>query len=163
MKKFLIQAILLLTVIGGAIFFFSTTVTSPKIDIPFLPQSPTFVSLQINGNILKAEVADTDNKRNKGLGGREKLASDEGMLFIFEREGYYPFWMKGLKFPLDFIWIKGDKVVDILPNVPPPASGQKDSDLPIYQSKVPIDKVLEVNSGTSDRLHIKLGDMIKIE
>lgn len=128
-----------------------------------MPQGPTFENLQINGNILKVEVANTASKRSKGLGGRESLASDQGMLFIFEREGNYTFWMKGLKFPLDFIWIKGNQVLDIMPNIPPPQPGQTDQDLLIYQSKMTVDKVLEVNGGTADRLYIKIGDIVKIE
>lgn len=163
MKKFLIQVILLLIVIGAAFFVYGANQSGKKMDIPFLPQGPTFKNMVVNGNTIKIEVADTQEVRKKGLGGRESLASDSGMLFIFEREDRHAFWMKGLKFPLDFIWIKDDVVADILENVPPPAPGQDDASLPIYSSKVAIDKVLEVNAGTVQRLNIKVGDKISIE
>ncbi len=88
------------------------------------------------------------------------MASDEGMLFVFPKLDKYPFWMKGLTYPLDFIWIRGDKIVDLLPNIQPPAPGQTDTSLPIYQSKEDIDKVLEVAAGTVQRLNIKVGDTI---
>lgn len=84
------------------------------------------------------------------------------MLFIFPKEDKYPFWMKGVSFPLDFIWIKGDQVVDLLENVSPPRVNQKDIDLPIYVPKESIDRILEVNAGTIARLNIKVGDTIKI-
>ena len=96
------------------------------------------------------------------MSGREKLASDEGMLFIFEEVDKYPFWMKGLNFPLDFIWINGDKVVDILPNISPPSPGQSDESLTIYQPRVEIEKVLEINGGTAEKLGIKIGDSVKL-
>lgn len=162
MKKFTIQAVLLLLVITAALFFFGPG-SSGNIELPFLPQVPKMANLQINNIILKVEVADTQAKRSKGLGGRTSLPKDQGMLFVFERADKYPFWMKGLTFPLDFVWIRGDKVVDILSNVPPPAPNQKDSDLPIYSAKVEIDKVLEINGGMARQLNIQVGDTVKLQ
>lgn len=163
MKKFSIQVILLLIIIGTGIFFFAINKNAEKVNLPFVSQNATTVNLRINENIFRVEIADTQVKRNKGLGGREKIASDEGMLFIFEKMGNYPFWMKGMRFPLDLLWIKGNKVVDLSADVSPPKEGQKDQDLPIYQSKEIVDKVLEVNEGLSARLNIKIGDTINLE
>ena len=70
--------------------------------------------------------------------------------------------MKGLSFPLDFIWIREDKVVDLLHRVQPPTPGQPDESLPIYQSEEEVDKVLEVPAGTIQGLNIKVGDTVKI-
>lgn len=162
MKKFIIQSVLLLLVIMiGFIFFNPTRKSSPE--FPFLPQRTISAEVQINEAKFTVEVAKTREKRNRGLGGREKMASDAGMLFIFEKEDKYPFWMKDLKFPLDFIWIKKDKIVDILQNIPPPVPDQKDESLPIYVSREPIDKVLEINGGTAERLNIKVGDIVKFK
>lgn len=161
MKKFIIQFVLLIAVIGIATFLFKQ---KPDItNLPFLPEQPVFKELQINQVKLKVEVADTQKKRSKGLGGRESLASGEGMLFILPKPDKYPFWMKGLSFPLDFVWISGEKIVDLLQNIQPPTPGQTDESLPIYQSKEDVDKVLEVAAGTVQRMNIKVGDTIKLE
>lgn len=162
MKKFLIQATLLILVIGTALILYSTGESNKGLYLPFLPQRAKFANLQINDTNLKVELADTPAKRSQGLGGRNSLAENEGMLFIFQRADKYPFWMKGLSFPLDFVWISDLQVVDVLQNIKPPSSGEPDSSLPIYSSKFPIDKVLEVTAGTVDRLHIKVGDIIKL-
>ena len=154
MKKFVIQAILLLLVIGIGIFLFNPK-SSTAPDIPFLPQPAKFSNLQINQTNLKVEIADTASRRSKGLRGRNSLGENEGMLFIFDKAEKHAFWMKGLSFALDFIWIKADKVVDVLENIPFPSPGQKDADLPIYSSKEEVDKVLEVNGGTVKKLNIK--------
>lgn len=159
MKKFIIQFVLLIAAIGIAIFIYKQNLIITN--LPFLPERPVSGQLQINGANFKVEVADTQKKRSKGLGGRESLASDEGMLFVFPKPDKHPFWMKGLTFPLDFIWIKGDTVVDLLQNIPPPAPGQTDESLPIYSSKEDVDKVLEVNGGTTQRLNIKVGDRVE--
>ncbi len=161
MKKFTIQFVLIILVIFSALFFYQK---NPDIsNIPLVPKMPIFKEMEIKGNKLRVEIADTQEKRSKGLGGREKLASGEGMLFVFPKPEKHPFWMKGLTFPLDFVWIREDKVVDLLYNVEPPATGQTDESLSIYQSKEEVDRVLEVNGGTVQRLNIKVGDTIKIQ
>ncbi len=35
------------------------------------------------------------------------------MLFLFDKPDYYPFWMKGMKFPLDILFIRGSTIVSI--------------------------------------------------
>lgn len=160
MKKFIIQFILLMLVLAGALFIFQQ---NPNLsNLPFLPKQPVFKELEIDGAKLKVEIADTQEKRSKGLGGRQALASGEGMLFVFPDAQKRPFWMKGLSFPLDFIWIREDKVVDLLHRVQSPTPGQSDESLPIYQSKEEVDKVLEVPAGTIQGLEIKVGDTVKI-
>lgn len=150
----------MILVIVIAIFLFRA---NPDLSsLPLVPQAPVIKQLVINTVTLKVEVADTQDKRSKGLGGRETLAIDEGMLFVFPQPSKYPFWMKGLTFPLDFVWIRGETVVDLTPNVQPPAPGQTDAALQIYQSKEDVDKVLELNAGTIQRLDIKAGNTIKI-
>ncbi len=161
MKKFLIQAILLLAVIGIGLYLYKTSTQIPN--LPFLPERTNTKQLQINDATIKVEVADTQSKRAKGLGGRQSLASDSGMLFIFPKPDVHPFWMKGLSFALDFVWIKGDMVVDLLQNIPPPAPEQTDASLPIYSAKEQIDKVLEVPAGTIQRFNIKVGDTVRIQ
>lgn len=159
MKKFLIQSVLLILVIGIGFFFFNSKSTPT---IPFIPQNEQIRELVINEKKLKVEIADTREKRSKGLGGRDSLAEESGMLFIFSKADKYPFWMKGLKFPLDFVYIKEDKIVDLIPGILPPALGAKDEELPIYLPREEVDKVLEVAAGTIEKLNIKIGDKIRL-
>lgn len=160
MKKFGFQIILLLAVIASALYFYKAQ-SVPS--VPFLPQPAVIKLLTINNAKLKVEIADTKEKRSKGLGEREKIASDEGMLFVFDKSDKYAFWMKGMKFALDLVWIRGDMVVDVTKDAKPPLPGQADESLPKYSSSETIDKVLEVNKGVSDNLNIKVGDKISIE
>jgi len=161
MKKFIFQFVGLIIALFAALFVF---IQNPDLGswMPFIPEQPAFKQVQINSILLKVEIADTQAKRSKGLGGREAIASDEGMLFVFPDIQKRSFWMKDLKFPLDLIWIRGEIIVDIFPNIQPPLPNQKDDDLPIYQSNKEIDKVLEVLGGTARRLNIKIGDTVKI-
>jgi len=113
----------------------------------------------VGSNKILVEVAATNAERTKGLGGRDSLAENEGMLFIFEDPGFYSFWMKDMKFPLDFIWIQGNQVKEIMENIPPPKNSSEI--LPIYQAGEPVDKVLEVNAGWVKSHDIKVGDKIR--
>jgi hypothetical protein len=54
-----------------------------------------------SGKCFSLEVARTPDERQYGLMNRESLDPDKGMLFVFEKEGVYPFWMKNTKIPLD--------------------------------------------------------------
>ncbi len=116
----------------------------------------------VGGNKLKIEVADTKEKRAKGLGGKQSLASDSGMLFIFEKDDRYAFWMKGVSFAIDFIWINDMQVVDFIKSAQPPKQGLKDEELPLYMPNQPIDSVLEVPSGYIDSHSVKVGDEVRI-
>ncbi len=160
MKKFILQAIGLLILIIGGLFI----TRNPNLQINFFdifsgPKYQT-VGIKIKDADLKVLIADTDAKKAKGLSGRLSLASNSGMLFIYNEEEIRRFWMKNMKFPIDIIWIRKDKVVDILINALPPKSGTLDSELSIYQSGEPVDKVLEVNSGFINKHGIAIGDRI---
>lgn len=126
-------------------------------------------SLKIVGtnNSLKAaleiEVADTNEKRSRGLGYRASIATNSGMLFIHTPAKKYTYWMKGMQFPIDIIWILNDKIVDILPNVVPPIEGQTDETLERYSPTVDINRVLETNAGFVTTYNIGTGDRIILE
>lgn len=161
MKKFWFQLIALLIVIFGTLYFtFKTNFFTPSPN-PNQPAPSEKIIQIIDKAQVNVEIADTKEKRTKGLASRDSLATDSGMLFVFEKADLYRFWMKGLKFPLDFIWISSMRVVDILTNVDPPATNLPDETLPRYAPVVPIDMVLEVNAGFVESHNIRVGDKIE--
>lgn len=115
---------------------------------------------------FRVEIADSPEERERGLSGRESLLKNRGMLFVFSASDNYSFWMKGMKFSLDFIWIEGKKIVEISENIKPedydPALTLPDEPAKNLISKNKADKVLEVNAGTVKRLGIKTGDNIEL-
>lgn len=113
---------------------------------------------KINQTEISVELPATSQQREQGLSGRLNLAENEGMLFIFDNKARHSFWMKGMNFPLDFIWIEDDRVVDITENVPAP-SGLTDL-LKIYQPNNAVNQVLEVNAGFVQNSAIRIGDRV---
>lgn len=73
-----------------------------------------------DGTVVSLEVADTEAKRTQGLMFRESLAEQAGMIFVFERAGFYPFWMQNCRIALDILWLDETfRIVSIVESVPP--------------------------------------------
>ena len=112
--------------------------------------------LKIGNNNIETEVADTIWKKIKGLGGRKSLDENAGMLFPYGKPGFYGFWMKSMKFPIDIIWIGADKkVTDITKNIPPESFPKT------FAPKNVAQYVLEVQAGFADKNKIQIGDAVK--
>lgn len=128
-------------------------------------QNYTTQNLSIGNNVtIPVEVADTAKKRELGLSYRKSLPENQGMLFIFDSPVYLTFWMKGMNFPLDMIWIGEDNaIVDITENVPNPAPNTPEFDLPTYRPSNPAKMVLEVNAGFVKKNGIEVGDTMKLD
>ncbi len=118
---------------------------------------PLVSKVEIKGVRFVVEVAVTEAQKQKGLGGRTALAQNHGMLFAYSHKEDYNFWMRGMRFPLDFIWIDGKTIADITENVPPPKAGETPL---IVKPRTPVDKILEVNAGVVKRLGVKIGDTV---
>jgi uncharacterized protein len=106
-----------------------------------------------------AEVAADPVSQQRGLSGRERLAENEGMLFLLANDSP-SFWMKGMRFPLDVLWINDGRVVDVTANVPPPSG--EDAPLPTYSPDRPANRALEVNAGWAARHGIARGDRVRV-
>lgn len=118
---------------------------------------PLGAKVQINDHVFPMELAVTPKERERGLGYRASLAPDHGMLFLFGVRGKYDFWMRGMQFPLDFLWIADKKIVEITPNVPAPAANEAPVQL---TPKYPVDKILELNAGTVAKYGIMVDDEV---
>ena len=123
------------------------------------------VVVTIRGQAIVAEVAGTAEKKSRGLGYRDALAPDSGMLFPYAEARQYTFWMAGMRFDLDLIWIRGDRIVDITPRVRhiPPQLLSPNTPLPHYQPREPADLVLEVAPGTAEKHGWRVGDLVRID
>lgn len=137
----------------------------PNLKLP--TPSPNVESQQKTATIrnteIKLEIANTEALRQKGLGGRDILDYDTGMLFVFDSKPVNAsFWMKDMLIPIDIIWIKDEKIIGIDKNVPFYPPNTPDNQLKTYGPESPIDYVLEVNSGFSDKNNFMVGDVVAL-
>ena len=104
---------------------------------------------------LAVELAATAGERALGLSGRSSIGRNTGMLFIYEADATPGFWMRGMLFPLDIIWIDGQgEVVGVSSDLAPAPGGSQPS---LYYPPGPIRYVLEVNAGLAEELRIGPG------
>lgn len=125
------------------------------------PQAAASTQVRINDLVITAEVTKTPEAKSKGLSGRENLAPNSGMLFVFERVDRFSFWMKDVKFPIDIIWISEDKRVADIIHSAQPEPGVPDNLLRIYRGSVPVLYVLEVPAGTAVANNLRIGDRLE--
>jgi len=96
------------------------------------------------------------------LSGRNILDENNGMLFVFNEDSATQFWMYGMKFPLDIVWISNScKIIDITYNAEQPENPNSSEDLVLYSSKLPSTYALEINSGEVNLYNIKIGEQVE--
>lgn len=118
--------------------------------------------LVLKGQIFDLEVMDTPAKQREGLSGRDALASDQAMVFVFDQAKIMDFWMKDMKFNIDLLWVKDNEIVAWEKNMLAPDPNLPDNKLQHYTSPFPVDKVIELPSGTIDSLSLKLNDKVEL-
>ena len=94
--------------------------------------------------LLTVDLAETPAAQERGLSGRSSMPSDYGMLFIFNDENYWGFWMSDMRFPLDIIWFNSNRQAVFIESNLSPCSPQN---CPIYTPTARARYVLEVNAG----------------
>lgn len=109
---------------------------------------------------INLEVAKTPEEQQIGLSEHTTLAENQGMIFTYEKPGYYSFWMRDMKFPIDIIFLDGEKIVTVHKNVQPPTD--KNASLPLYTSEQPANRVLETKAGLAEEYDLKKGDTIDL-
>lgn len=118
-------------------------------------------TIELNGQRLHLESATTPEEQALGLGSISFLSSNEGMLFPFNPPTEPTFWMKGMRFPIDILWVRNGKIVGIEHMVPPPLPGQTDSELTQYTPPSPIDSVIELKGGWAKEHKLLVGNEVK--
>ncbi|MEM2963418.1 MAG: DUF192 domain-containing protein [Candidatus Anstonellales archaeon] len=110
--------------------------------------------------LLFVEIADTYEKRMRGLMYRESLPKGGGMLFVFEDSAPRIFWMKNTLIPLDIIFIDEEgAVVAIVENAQPCLVDPCKT----YSSKENAKYVLEVEGGFARKNGVSVGSNIEIK
>ncbi|MAH21483.1 MAG: hypothetical protein CMO12_01570 [Thaumarchaeota archaeon] len=142
----LVVAIVLITIL----FLLSKSFESTRIT--------TESQIIINGKIITVEIADDPDERKRGLMFREFLPPDHGMIFVFDREDIYSFWMMNVEFSLDIIWISNDGTVVHIERSVPTCSWN----CPSYAPTAPAKYVLEIESGFAEDINLRKGSFAEI-
>lgn len=143
MTSFVLAVMMLLSTVGGAL-----AQVAPPWRHQVAPLQTTEIA--VGGVPLTVELAVEPADKSRGLGYRDGLEPGTGMLFIFDSASPRSFWMKGMRFCLDIIWIENGAIQGAAESVCPDPAGTEDADRPSYVSPVPVSYVLEVPAGWLD-------------
>ena len=107
---------------------------------------------------FKTELARSKEEQYKGLSGRESLAKDEALLFLYKKAEALVFVMREMRFPIDIVFLRDRKVIQIYENLEPEGREYKN----YYPSLEPATEVLELAAGQVEACGIYLGDNLYI-
>ena len=139
---------------------FSLLVLSMVLTACSQPESSATIS--IKEKVFIVDIVADQESYQKGLSGRDSLADNQGMLFIFPDRQIRSFWMKDMNFSIDILWLVDDTVIGWESRLPVPLP-MLTVQPPVYKSPEPVNQILELPAGAVDDLDIKLGDIIKID
>ena len=115
-----------------------------------------------NGKTIFVEIADSPDKRMKGLMFRQSMAPDRGMLFQFPERGDHTFWMRNTLISLDIFWLdESGNILHIETDVP--ICTRKDDSCPRVRAGSQSIQVLELNAGMAKKLKLAVGKQLKID
>lgn len=119
------------------------------------PLEPLAIVTASGEHRFMVEIADDDERRQRGLMYRPPLPDDRGMLFQFPVAGEQSFWMRNTPSSLDIIYIDPrGRIISIAKHATP------NSDAPI-PSNGAANGVLELRAGRADEIGVQPGDQIK--
>jgi uncharacterized membrane protein (UPF0127 family) len=109
--------------------------------------------IKVAGHALKVEVAASEPDRMRGLMYREKLAKNDGMLFVFDELAYHSMWMKNTRIPLSVAFVADDgTILNILDMQP--------ETLDSHMAAGPARYAIETNKGWFAERKVKAGDRV---
>lgn len=122
------------------------------------PEAATFRvrRLKVGQEELIVELACTPAERQQGLMFRQELASDRGMLFVFERAQNLSFWMRNTLIPLSIAYIDESGIIVDIQDLEP----LDETPVPAAQ---PAQYALELNQGWFSQHDVQIGDAIQLD
>lgn len=146
MSKNLILTLIIIILTTIAVFVFYKKPSKPL----------STIKLKLGNSDYNLEIAQTIIQKSKGLSNRNNLCPNCGMIFVFNQDAIQPFWMKNTFIPLDMIWINSNgQITDIIT-----ATGINSTK--ILQNTKPAKYVIELNAHDTQKLNLKIGDIIDI-
>lgn len=126
-------------------------------------------TVRIDGRTFFLEIAADNATRLRGLGGREMIEVDGGMLFVFPRPRVLNFVMRDCLVPIDIAFLDQFGTVVETHEMPiePREEGESDQAyeqrLTQYSSKAAAQFALEFKAGTLRELGLERGDKVELD
>jgi len=102
-------------------------------------------------HVFSIKIARTGAEKRQGLQHVPHLPEGHGMLFAYDAPMALSMWMKDTLIPLDMIFMRNGRIVEISPDAVPGSEA-------LITPAEPVDAVLEIGGGEAKRLGIAVGD-----
>ncbi len=133
-------------------------------------EAPGTKTIMLAGHSFTLEIAADDASRGQGLAGRESVAEDGGMLFIFSDPAVRSFWMHGCLVDIDIIFLDPNGRITALHSMkkePPQGPDEPELDyqsrLTSYGSVFPAQFTIELRAGWLDSLNLRVDQKIELD
>ena len=112
------------------------------------------LTLSAGGQTITADVAATEQTRQKGLMFRTQMGKNEGMLFVFPQLGYYAMWMRNTPINLSVAYLdEQGKIISV--------HEMEAFNETSHQALGPARYALEMNAMWFSQHKLKVGDTVK--
>lgn len=143
---------------GFILFLFFNGPNEKQAETPKLPDYPTKIAT-IGGEKFTILQTRTEKERRLGLGAVPKLPKNYGMSFT--ANGSMGIWMKGMKYPIDILWLDKENTVVHIVHDAEVSSYPKTT---FYNPReTDARMVIEINSGEAKRLGVENGSKITLD
>lgn len=155
--------VVLAAALVALVFFFMPQKSDPRVSVnekttESASLTPALSITTSSGSFtIPIELAETQEEWEKGLSGRDSLAEDRGLLFIFDHSEKWGIWMKDMKFAIDVLWADADGNIVSVHERMAPESYPK-----IFTPSSQAKYVLEVPAGFISEHAVKVGDAISV-
>ena len=143
----------LFLILCASFFSFGTAAKEPSSNAVLTSPKLALITLNAGKETIKAEIAANEATRQQGLMFREKMAKNDGMLFVFPQLGYHAMWMKNTMIALSVAYMDDTgKIVSIHEMAPQTENS--------HQAAGPARFALEMNAMWFSAHKINVGDTI---
>lgn len=116
------------------------------------PQLQPHTDLHLGDGVFTARVAKTQEERAQALSGTHSLGNEQAMILVYDTDGKWPISMKGMKYPIDIVWLDKDKkVVYIVKNATPESYPYE-----VFTPKEDARYVIQVVAGTTGKKSVTI-------
>lgn len=135
-----------------------------------IKEIPGTERIMLAGRAFTLEVADDEPRRSRGLGGRESIPADGGMLFIFPAAAVRSFWMRDCLVDIDIMFLDPrGRITAVHRMTPEPPRRDDETEaaylgrLRSYASLYPAQFVIELQAGSLDALGLRVDQKVELD
>lgn len=138
----------IVAILGLGLLLSAQTSDSDDLDAAFEKETLVISASEHACHVFDIYLAMNRKQQMRGLMHVRHLPEFTGMLFVYRDASNHSMWMKNTFIPLDMLFIRADGTVSSIETNTVPQS------LETISSVEPVNFVLELNAGVTERLHI---------